>query len=399
MTAVSGVNSRVAVPRAGSSRVRQAVRGLVAASAAVERAARRHTSLAVRSAQVYGTPPMVTPGPPRYIRDLAGEDLRDTPWWFEATGAYRSQKLIVRVDLPGVPGRLIVKVGRDTWSSERLEHAADGLAHLARRVARVAPPLRFGGWHGDSFVAGETLEEGRPFERASDGSAACPWAANVVATLGDLAADTLLPTPDIAPALAALAGAFGEAYSTAGDEPEAVRRAARTISNMGRPLPSVVQHGDPGTWNIVARSDGTVALLDWENWEEHGVPLFDLILFLHGYALHHDRMRGVDAHRTVVARHFSGSSMLAHLIATSLRAAASRCGIRPDVVPHLVTLALAYQALKELPRLPLGGADEGVWFAELRAWLATGADTWLAGAVGGADPDSAGSGASGNDLS
>lgn len=44
-------------------------------------------------------------------------------------------------------------------------------------------------------------------------------------------------------------------------------------------LPSVMQHNDLGTWNVVAEGDEfTVA--DWENARAAGMPLWDLLYFL-----------------------------------------------------------------------------------------------------------------------
>ncbi len=61
---------------------------------------------------------------------------------------------------------------------------------------------------------------------------------------------------------------------------EAERRRARAILCGLSLLPEVCEQRDCSPWNVLVRSDGRLAILDWESAEPRGVPGLDLVYFL-----------------------------------------------------------------------------------------------------------------------
>ncbi len=63
--------------------------------------------------------------------------------------------------------------------------------------------------------------------------------------------------------------------------PAAVMEAIRqTAAHLGEfDLPAVFMHGDLGVWNMLCGGDDIVGVLDWENGDPEGVPMWDLFVY------------------------------------------------------------------------------------------------------------------------
>ena len=101
-------------------------------------------------------------------------------------------------------------------------------------------------------------------------------------------------------------------------------------------LPSVLQHNDLGTWNVVVdRDDFTV--LDWEDAIEHGFPLVDLWYFLADAIAHLDGVAPAERTEHFV-RLFRGELESSRVVFEWTKRAVERLGIRPDAVGSLATV-------------------------------------------------------------
>lgn len=360
----------------GRSRRRALLRGAgigaVETVAAIERWSRRHGGKLDRRFVVHG--PRAGGSLPAYLGSIVGDD--PVRWWLQAPGDYRTQKLLVHLELAD-GGGIIVKVGRDAATSDRLRHAAAMLDALAERPAGegVLPSVAVRGVAGPHAIIGEHRLDGVPFEDRSDGSAASPEALAAVAALAGLS-QRRSPEP-VLPAVERVSERFREAFPDEVGAAACLRDDLAELAAMAdpeRPL-AVVMHGDPGTWNLLVGDDGRVALLDWENGEPHGIPTWDMWLFLHAYALHHDRRAGEADRWAVVDRHLVGRSPLAPLLEHGIRTGAAAAGLAPRSAVLLLSGVLAYQALKERPRLTPGA--RGVWLHALARWASERRRSWL----------------------
>jgi len=352
--------------------LRTAARIALGGSTAIERWARRHTPIVDRTLHVAGGG--IGDGSlPTYLAELAGS--APGRWWLSAPGDYRTQKLLVHLAMPDA-GSVIVKIGRDADTSGRVQHATAMLRHLAglSLAHGIVPRVAFSGSRGPHEIVGEHAVIGRPFESVSDGTHTCPHARRVVTALVELgAASHAMPATD---ALDAVASQFLAALPRETESGRRLRSDADALRSPSgvRDLPCVLMHGDPGTWNLLVDETG-IGLLDWENGELAGVPGWDVLLFMHAYALHHDQLAGRPDRWSVVDRHFVERSPLSPLIEWGLREVAAVAGVAPSTMTHLVASVLAYQSLKELPRLMVG--ERGVWLHALDRWHRGAKGSWL----------------------
>jgi hypothetical protein len=107
------------------------------------------------------------------------------------------------------------------------------------------------------------------------------------------------------------------------------------------PLAAVTQHSDLGSWNVVTHN-GDFVVVDWENFREAALPLWDLLYFL-GDAL--VLIDGSDAPEHApeqlparMVRLFAGEAPSSPLLFAWVRRAAESAGIPPDAVGAIATL-------------------------------------------------------------
>lgn len=114
------------------------------------------------------------------------------------------------------------------------------------------------------------------------------------------------------------------------------------------PLPAVLQHNDPGCWNIVA-GRSTFTTVDWESARRHGLPLWDLVYFLTDALATLDGVSSPDAqdeHSRLLLR---GALPLSAELFAWLGRAAQELGVPRDAVGPVVTLGWLHHGVS--PRL------------------------------------------------
>jgi hypothetical protein len=322
--------------------------------------------------------------PPLYLLDLAatgGHDVRTHAWGLSAAGPYRTQKVLVPLFAPGarVP-EIIVKLARHPSVNDRLGVELDGLRRLAtvgETIRERVPAVLFSGTHAGLLVVGESALDGTPFRAPK--MQRHPLAADAVAWLTELGVRTAAPVEpgEAAAALDDLVDAYvaadGPGRALAGE----LRAQVERIRRHRDPFPVVVQHGDPGTWNLVAMPGHRTGFLDWENHEERGMPLWDLFYLLRSLAVGSVPRRALERRLGHVQRALLDTSERTPFIVDAVRRYCAQVGVADDLVEPLFHLGWMFQALKEVTRLAPGRLGEGHFYALLQRGLERRADGTL----------------------
>jgi Phosphotransferase enzyme family len=224
---------------------------------------------------------------PEYIRTVArqnGYELDDTRWSIALQRGYRSQKVVFHVPDAGA----IVKVTQDARFNHRLQNEYEALRILQQQGLAdpsLAPRALFSGSHGRVLVVGESRLAGVPFRDRSDGSPSCRVARAVVDALTVLASAGTGPGGGrhAAEALMALLERHNEIHRPPADHVRFLEDQIGRLVEARDDLHPVFLHGDLTTLNIIVDGD-RIGLVDWENAEPAGLPLWDLLHFVGAYA-------------------------------------------------------------------------------------------------------------------
>jgi hypothetical protein len=298
--------------------------------------------------------------PPRYLRELAHEnglDFDRRRWGLWGRGEYRSQKLVFFLfHADGEAPEYVVKMVRSPAFSGRLENEYRALAAiqgLGPEQREHVPGVRFLGHPGRLAAVCETMEAGEPFRKRTRGGADCVYARQAVQWLTDLGAATVRAASGttVVATLHWLFERFQEIYRPAPEERAFLEAQIARLGASPHLVPTVLQHGDPGIWNLLVRADGRVVFMDWEGAESRGMPLWDLFYFLRSYALAR-RVRGLHGRLEAFTGHFLGDSSLSGFIRRATADYCARVGIHPSLVEPLFYTCWMHRALKESNRLP-----------------------------------------------
>ncbi len=126
-----------------------------------------------------------------------------------------------------------------------------------------------------------------------------------------------------------------------------------------RGLPSVLRHGNLGTWNVIARDADDFSVIDWETAREHGPPLCDLVFFLSNAVLHLDGATAVESRDRHTRRLFLGELPSSEILFHWVRNAVVAFGLPTETVGPLVTLCWLDHAADDAARASLPSALGG----------------------------------------
>ncbi len=330
-------------------------------NAVVDRVAGRRLHRRLEISLPPGTSTM--PDPPDYLVACAaddGVDLRDWSWALSATGVYNTQKVLGLLMPPGVDEpAMVVKMTRDATVVPRLENERDALRRLATLGMAAddrIPLVRFAGRHAGLAVVGELALRGHGFRAAGEGHGLGPGPADAVDWLTDLATRSARPAA-AADVAAALSDLYRRFVALCGPEDAVARPLESAIATIGaspNAVPLVFQHGDPGTWNLLQREDGTVAFLDWENADPAGMPLWDLFYLLRSLAVGAGRRSRTRRRLAAVDRYLFDESPLSDFFVGSIERYADRVGLDRSLIEPLFHACWMHQALKEATRVAPG---------------------------------------------
>jgi hypothetical protein len=295
---------------------------------------------------------------PRFVANLAGEaglDLSGYRWGLSVRGRYRSRKAVYLLFAEGsLSPDYVVKMTRDPRLNHRLENEHRALTQLERAgigAAGTYPHVRFSGSHGGLAVLGQEALEGVGFEQASTASDRCPHGRAAAGWLIDLARATRrqAPATEVANALGQLLEHYDRFYAPGPSERSFLEDQVAALATST--VPSVFQHGDPGTWNLLVTPSGGVAFLDWEAAEPHGMPLWDLFHFFRSYGVLASRRAGVRDQLESSVRQFLSDTPVSRLLSESVDVYAGRIEMSRDLAGPLFVTGWMHRALKEANRL------------------------------------------------
>jgi hypothetical protein len=294
---------------------------------------------------------------PGYLHDLAtrsGIDLSDARWGVAPLRGFRSQKVIFALTYPGAD--LIVKMTQEPRFNARLDNerrALDLLSGLPVATTSHVPRVVFSDTHAGLLVVAETALSGRPFRACSTGTAACPLARSAVAWLTELGAATVDRGETRGPLLGPIQELI-DRYLATFDTPSIDRRVLHALmgalAERHGEVPAVMSHGDPGTWNLLASTDGRIGFLDWENAEDAGVPGWDLLLFFKTFASFVTETAGSRPTPDRVLAQLCHPGPFNRLVRESFHTYADRLAIDAELLPALALTCWIHQALKEASR-------------------------------------------------
>jgi aminoglycoside phosphotransferase len=303
--------------------------------------------------------------PPAWLLEHAsthGFDLARHRYRFIPGGDYWSQKAVFLLHPPGADQPdLAVKVGRDRRFSGRLATERDALRHVAGRASSAAavPTVAFWAEEDGVVVLAQSALGGAPLP---DPLVDDPI--GLIRRAGDALLDLaiggggpgLVGPGDAAAALGGIVDRFAVAHPERTDLVAALRTSVDAVAADDAPFPSVFHHGDAGVWNLLVEDDGRIGVLDWENAETGGVPLWDL------FYLHQTR----SSRLAVAAGHRYGSRRFAddfladgpnrRLLVAEIDRWLASIPLRPTLVEPLFRLCWAHHAAKEASRTPPGRA-------------------------------------------
>jgi PAS domain-containing protein len=299
---------------------------------------------------------------PEYVRAVAhscGHQLEDATWALASPRGYRSQKVVFHL----LERREIVKVTQDTRFNPRLGNEYAALRALESRPLpdpAIAPKPLFCGQHAGLLVVGESRLEGVPFRRRSTGSASCPVARATVDTLIDLAT---VGGPgsghEAAAALAALLEQYRHIHQPSSAHVRFLEGQIGRIAEAGNDFACAFSHGDPTTLNILVANDEAIRLVDWENAEPEGLPLWDLLHFVHAFAAWSTRLAGRRWTPAVAEATLFRPSPFRELLAGAIARYRAVRRLESELVPPLVFTFWIARALREATRRPPAAvADE-----------------------------------------
>lgn len=316
--------------------------------------------------------------PPAYLRSIAaqsGVDIAGFSWAFLASGDYASRKLLFFLTDPRDDRRpaYIAKMVRDPMFNGRLENEYRVLQwlHTTGGIEPcTAPRPVFHGQHAGLTVVGEAFADGVPMMQRSNATENCPYFQRMLAWLDDLGAIARAPgsaTPmDLDEVMGQLLTQYEALFAPPRLEREFLRAQVERLSSLAHGLPLVIQHGDPGSWNVMARPDGGVTVLDWEAAELDGMPLWDTFYFFCTFALAAHRRQGGRSAVHAVRRYVLPATKFSAAGALAVERYCERVGVPGAAVEPLFYLCWVHRALKEATRLPAGQLDRSRFAALLQ---------------------------------
>lgn len=309
---------------------------------------------------------------PAYLLAAAGAarfPLSGHGWRLAPPRGYRSQKVIFFVGGSGEP--TVVKLTQDPAFNVLLDNEADALEAFGESALEdgpAIPELHFRARHAGLTLVAESALDGRPFVQ---GASPAEWdedAAAVATAITTLGRQTSHPAgADVGDALGEIVGQFAALYRPPAGEHAALVSAASALAELGPALPLVFMHGDATVFNVLVGAEGRIGLVDWENAERSGMPLWDLFHFLQAHAAWQAESSGARYTPRTFVDQVVGPAATRHTEVTDAYCAAVE--VPTGAVGSLRRLWLARHAVREARQLPPARLGDGLYHRMLSAWL------------------------------
>lgn len=317
-------------------------------------------------------------GLPAYVADAAraaGCELDPWAWELQPARGYRSQKVVFFVTRTDSDGRAVVKVTQDPRFNRLLDNEHTSLGEFDRAglaSAILAPRPLFRAEHAGLTIVGQTALEGQGFRACSDGSSSCPVALATLAALTALGAKSAVSVDGAAlgTPLRVLLDRYRRLYRPRDDEARFLEQEIDVLA-ASKGVPTVFLHGDPTTFNLIIGPEGHVSLVDWENAESEGVPLWDLFHFLHVYGDFAAERAGRRYTPSVFrSRLLDPTSPLAGVTRQAVRGYCSSVELAAELVEPLFHTCWMQLAVRQARRLRPSELQRGNYVGILRAAIA-----------------------------
>ncbi len=117
-----------------------------------------------------------------------------------------------------------------------------------------------------------------------------------------------------------------------------------------RAVPTVLQHNDLGTWNVVFAGPGRFTVLDWESARPAGLPLWDLLYFAVDALGQLDRMGSFEERTAHAVRLLRGDLPASSTLFEWIRRYVQELQLPPESVGPLATLCWLAHGLSHVAR-------------------------------------------------
>jgi hypothetical protein len=315
---------------------------------------------------------------PAYVRAIAraaGVALDDHRAGVVVPSAYASRKALLFLFRGEEPQpEFVVKLTRDPAHNARLENEWRALVRLRDAGldhAGIVPLPAFFGHHAGLAVLGESAVAGARFRECTTARTDCAMARRAAEWLVELAAATAQRPADnrgAGAALRELLARFDGLYRLSDTHRRRLQGHVETIE-CAAPMPLVMQHGDPGVWNLLVADDGRPAFLDWEAAECAGVPLWDVFYFMRSFAVTVSRAAGVRSAMAGVQRQLFEGRPVNQMLVTLVERHCQQLGLDRRLVEPLFVTCWMHRALKEATRLPASRLHSGHYVKLVRLSL------------------------------
>lgn len=328
--------------------------------------------------------------PPHFLRKMArtaGLNFDGQLFGLSTRGKFNANKVIYYLFEPGASTpQAIVKMTRSPEFNHRLENEYKTLDRLAkgRFVApETFPQPLFFDYHNGLAVLAQKAVSGAPFRTRTSATPDCHLAQSAIDWIAQLAASSV----DSGTTTCAEAGAnlrvlydrFSATYSLSAAEKSFMQDQLARLENSSGQFPTVFQHGDPGTWNILVSDSDEIIFIDWEAGEDRGMPLWDLFYFMRTYASWVERSKGNKDALENFSNSFLQQSAIADWLACSVQMYCSKIGLQPELVEPLFYTCWMHRSLKESTRLQEAQLGGGHFVNLLKTCIAQRQEPALAG--------------------
>lgn len=295
---------------------------------------------------------------PAYILELAsryGLDLHETSWSYGPARGFRSQKIVFMVEDRATGRQLVIKSTQEPRFNDRLAAEAGALEAIHEGQLNkgfAVPEILFSAEHAGLLLVAQSKLDGVPFRQVVQPQTdSHGWDAGIAAVTA-LGAATARPSTagELAGALDRLVTSYRDVFNP----PDWVAAELNAVTDRLReqPIPAVMQHGDPGVWNMLVDDGGQLGVLDWENTDRAGMPLWDLFVFARTFGIFMADAAGVRYGPGVFTRQLLEPGALQRALSAATKEYCSALGIGEEAVADLFILCWAQQAIREAATQP-----------------------------------------------
>jgi thiamine kinase-like enzyme len=319
--------------------------------------------------------------PPQYLQAIAakgGYDIAGHTFAFSARGKYNSNKVIFFLFSPeGDKLDIVAKMTRSEAYNARLQNEYKILTHMKNHQIVPADSISeavFFDIHNRQAAIGLKAIHGVPFRVKTTAQPDCPLARQAGKWLVTLAQNSAFSHPEgghpAGKAMFQLFEQFRRTYDLPKAELQFLEAQISKFSDSKLPFPTVLQHGDPGTWNMMVNENNNVIVIDWESGELEGMPLWDLFYFYRTWTSWIERKKGNNNPIENFAAHFFHFSPVMQHLQADVQAIVNAIKLDAELVSPLFYTCWMHRALKESMRLSPETLSGGTFVSILRACIA-----------------------------